>query len=135
MAIKQIIDDIIAQLRVEMTELAVEEFPDNPRDYKLLHSLGAILVSYNRSNFEEPDGYQYVQQKELMSFQTTLIIRGLHTSSGAYDIIDRIKTALTGFEPTDCTPMYPTNISFIVENAGIWQFAIIFNTTNENYSE
>jgi hypothetical protein len=112
--------------------LKVEGFPDKPSEYKLLHPTGAILVAYNGSDYSVPESLQYVEQIHNMEFGATLIVRNLRDKNGAYNHIDKIISTLTGYSPTGCWKIYPKNVRFLVENSGIWQYAITFNVTNEN---
>jgi hypothetical protein len=37
---------IVEKLKADITDLAVEPFPENVKDYELIHPNGAVLVSY-----------------------------------------------------------------------------------------
>jgi len=133
MSINTIVNDVITQLETTITGLKVELFPDKLSEYRLIHSHGAVLVAYSKSSFSNPERIEFIQQIETIEIGIELIIKGLRDKNGAYDYLDTIKTTLTGFAPTGCTKMYPTQSSFLAENSGIWQYGFVFETTKENY--
>ena len=133
MALNTIINDIITQLDSALS-LKVEGFPDNPGEYKLLHPKGAILVSFNNSSYTSPESFEFIQQVRTLEIGLTLIIKGLRDKNGAYIYLDLINDTLTGFKPTGCTQMYPVSDSFLTEDNGLWQYALSYRMTTENYS-
>jgi len=133
MSIAVIENDIIEQLESYISTLKIEGFPDNG-DYNLTHSKGAVLVSYTNSFFETETNFEFIQQEENIEFALLLLVRGLRRENGAYGYIDTIKEALTGFKPTGCSKMFPTDINFVRIQDGIWEYSIGFRLTKENYS-
>ena len=133
MAVKIVEDEIIARISTAITDLKVEGFPENSSTYELIHSKGAVLVSYNSSSFSEPTGFDVFQQIEDMNFDITLVVKGLRDKFGAYTYIDTLKSILSGFVPTDCSLCYIKSVSFISEEQGEWQYAISCVVTKENY--
>ena len=134
MAINTIKNDIITQLKSSISDLKVEEFPDKPAEYKLIHSKGAVLVHFLGTNYNEPDEQGFIQQTANLRFGLTLMIKGLRDKNGAYAYIDSIISTLTGFTPTGCTKMYPVRVGFLTENDGVWQYTFTFVAPTENYS-
>jgi len=132
MSILSIENEIISKLQSNITDLKIEGFPEKPEEYQLLHPKGAILVSYTGSVFSEPDGFIDVAQVDTMEFALLLLIRGLRDKNGAYNYIDSIKNILTGFQPTGCKKMYPTDIGFLKEENSVWYYTIGFKTSSEN---
>jgi hypothetical protein len=134
MAINTIEQAIITQLETYITTLQVEGFPDKPSEYRLLHPTGAILVSYNGSNFSTPEGAGFILQTQNLEFSITVIVRNLRDKNGAYSHIDSIISTLTGFSPGGCGKMYPTTVTFLNESNGIWQYGMTFMAPSENYN-
>ena len=129
MAILDIENDIISQLQSSITELKVEGFPENSSEYKLLHPKGAILVRFQGASYSLPNEAGFIQQTSNLEFNLTLMIKGLRNKNGAYNYIDSIITALTGFQG-----MYPTKVAFLTEDVGIWRYSLVFVVPGENYS-
>lgn len=132
MGILTIENEIIEQLEDNISDLKVEGFPEKPNEYQLLHPKGAVLVSYTKSIFDEQSGFESIQQTEEMEFAILLMVRGLRDKNGAYTYIDTIKDALTGFQPTGCTKMFPTDIGFLKEENAVWYYTMGFKTSSEN---
>lgn len=133
MAILDILDDIIIQLKNNITDLQIEMFPDKPQEYRLIHPKGAILVSFNSSDYTKLNSFDYFQQVETLQIGLILILRGVRNTDGSYAYLDKIESVLSGFEPSGCTKMYPIRKSFLIQDEGIWQHSFIFGTTKENF--
>lgn len=135
MAINTIETDIINKLKTVITDLQIEGFPDKPSEYRLLHPSGAILVAYNGATFAIPEGSGFILQTVNLEFSITLMIRNLRDKNGAYSYIDSIIETLTGYSPTNCAKMYPTNVTFLDESNGIWQYGLTFTAPSENIAD
>lgn len=133
MAILDIENDIISQLQTNITELKVEGYPENPTAYKLIHPKGAVLVRYQGASYSTPGENSFVQQTGNLDFNLTLMIRGLRDKNGAYNYIDSVLSALTGYTPTDCGKMYPTRVGFSGEAGGVYRYVFSFSVPIENY--
>lgn len=133
MGIKEIEDEIIAEIAKYITTLKVEGFPDNTSTYNLIHPKGAVLVAYNGSDFSEPRGYENIMQVENLDFSITVVVKGLRDKFGAYTFLDTLKTTLTKFLPTDCTLSYINSINFLSEENGEWQYGLSYLVTKEHY--
>jgi hypothetical protein len=133
MGIKEIEDDIINQLQNNITDLIVENFPDNTSKYTLNHENGAILVGFSGVNYTEPDDLEDIKQIKTLEFILFLLIRGIRDKNGGYKYLDSMEETLTGYAPEGCRKMYPTDISFVHEDNGIWQYSMTFKTSMENY--
>jgi hypothetical protein len=126
MALNTIIDDIITQLDTAL-ELKVEGFPDNPREYKLLHPKGAVLVSFNNSSYTSPESFEFIQQIRTLEIGLTLIIKGLRDKNGAYAYLDLINTdneqeidqVLQAFEITGAMARVPLDVLAVLEGGTV----------------
>lgn len=132
MNIREIEDSIIAKLKTEFPEVLVQGFPDKPSEFILLHSIGALLVHYQGSNYSNSEALGCIVQDNKKEFSITIVTRNLRANQGAYEYLDKVKVVLTGFQIDECTKLMPTKDFFISENGGIWQYGINFtlNTTN-----
>ncbi len=135
MTIDQIEKEIIQKLKVEFPDVLVQGFPDKPAEFLLLHSIGAILVHYQGSNYSSSNALAFVTQENKKEFSITIVTRNLRSHNGAYEFLDRVKQTLTGFKIDGCTPLTPTKDFFISENTGIWQYGINFSLTTQNVQD
>ncbi|HAU8965466.1 TPA: hypothetical protein JEW93_003648, partial [Escherichia coli] len=55
MNVLPVLDAVLARLREKLPQLQVEYFPEKPSEYRLNHSVGALLLSYAGSRFDRPD--------------------------------------------------------------------------------
>ncbi len=132
MNIKEIENSIIEQLKTNFPEILVQGFPDKPSEFILLHPIGALLVHYQGSNYTNTEALGFVTQENKKEFAVTVVTRNLRTHNGAYEYIDKVKTALSGFSIDECYSLLPTKDYFISENKGIWQYGINFTLKTQN---
>jgi hypothetical protein len=140
---------IVAQLQAAIGNVVeVTHFPDKPEAYELRHRIGVAMVIYMGGDYGDILDIGNVAQERTMEFGVGLRIRDLGwafggppsgTSPGAYQILEGIRVALTGFQPnTGCTKMRPARERFIDRDkqGGVWVYEIVFATHTvavENY--
>lgn len=127
---EQLLDAFVTRLKTDFDrELAIELFPENPAQYRLNHTIGAILLAYGKSTFGASESTDVVFQARNMSFQLTLVFRQLHGTSGAISYLDRIRECLTGWKPPHCDmTCRPTAENFIGQVQGLWQYGVSIAT-------
>ena len=129
MNIRDIEDEIIEKLKEKIPELLVRGFPDKPSEFMLLHPIGAILIHYQGGNYSTTQSLGFINQIKTAEFSITIVTRNLRSNAGAYELLDKVRSILTGFEIDGCSELTPTKENFISENKGIWQYAINFSLT------
>ncbi len=123
---------IIQQLQGQITDLLVEGYPDEPETFKLLHPKGALLVRYLGSDFEDPEAGDFISQERKMLFEVNVVARNLRQKydpsprAGAYEYLEAVRNALTGFQPEGQRKLFPLHDSFVKEEEGIWIYALRF---------
>lgn len=132
MNIRFIENAIIEKLKDSFPEVLVDGFPDKPSEFILLHSIGALLVHYQGSNYTSSEALGFVTQTNQKEFSITIVTRNLRSNNGAYEYLDKVKAVLTGFKTDECTSLIPTKDFFISENKGIWQYGINFTLKTQN---
>lgn len=130
MNIETLENKIIEKLKSKLTDLLVDAFPEKPQDFVFTHPKGAVLVHYQGGNYGNAESVGAIFQNKKMEFAITLVTRSLRTkNSGAYELLDKVKSILTGFQIDGCSKMSPTKEGFLSENNGIWQYTINFELT------
>lgn len=129
MNIETIENKIIEKLKSKLTDLLIESFPEKPQEFIFTHPKGAILIHYQGGSYGSSQSVDVIFQQKKMEFALTIVTRNLRTNSGAYALLEEIKSILTGFKIDGCSKMYPTKEGFLVENNGIWQYTINFELT------
>jgi len=133
--------EIVAQLKLALGNVVdVAHFPDKPEAYRLTHRIGTVLVMYTGAEYGKILDTGHVVQERTMEFVIGMRIRDLGwayggppsgTSPGAYQIIEGIRLALIGFQPsTGCTRMMPKSERFVDRDkeGGVWVYEIVFVT-------
>lgn len=131
---QDIIDDYVARLKEHHKKLSVNETPNSPSKYALIHPVGEILVQYTSSDYLEPEqsGGNYqgaplrdVPQMRRINIQLTLVLRSLSGANGTATTLDAVKDSLKKFRPRHClTQVYFLGDGFIKEENGIWQYGL-----------
>ena len=129
MNIRDIEDKIIEKLKEKIPELLVRGFPDKPSEFILLHPIGAILIHYQGGNYSTTQSLGFINQVKTAEFSITIVTRNLRSNAGAYELLDKVRSILSGFEIDGCSELTPTKENFISENKGVWQYAINFSLT------
>jgi len=132
MNIKEIEETIISKLKSEIPNFLIEGFPDKPSEFILIHPIGAILIHYQGGNYSTSQSLGYVNQENKKEFAITIVTRDLRSNNGAYEMLDKVKTVLTGFQVPGCSKLIPAKDGFISEKSGIWQYGINFTLTTIN---
>lgn len=141
---------IVAQLAAALGNVVeVTHFPDRPEAYEMRHRIGTVMVIYSGSDYERIFDTANVAQERTMEFSIGVRIRDLGwayggppsaTSPGAYQVLEGIRLALTGFQPNPgCTKMKPLREKFVERDrqGGVWVYEMTFNTRTvavENYA-
>jgi len=115
---------IVNKLETVIADLKVIAFPSVASDFKKLpFQNGLVLVAYAGSVLSEPTNRDSIVQTRLMEFSITLQVRNLRGHEGAYDYLEAIRNALTGFSPlTDFNVMFMSDEKLLqfVDNNWVW---------------
>lgn len=116
---------IVGRLESQITDLTIRAFPSRPEDFKKLPvgNKGIVLVAYSGSSLSDPTNMDALIQERVLEFSITLQIRDLRGHDGAYDYLDDIRAALSGWSPTsDDRVMFMTDEGLLrlIENLWVW---------------
>ncbi|MBV8359370.1 MAG: hypothetical protein JO189_15755 [Deltaproteobacteria bacterium] len=130
---------IVTQLQAALGNVVeVTHFPDRPEAYEMRSRIGVVMVIYSGSDYAEIIDTANVAQERTLEFSVGVRIRDLGwafgalpsaTSPGAYQILEGIRIALTGFQPNmGCTKMKPLRERFIERDrqGGVWVYEMVF---------
>ncbi|MDD7568295.1 MAG: Gp37 family protein [[Actinobacillus] rossii] len=123
-----ILESVKEHLLQQLDRFSVELFPDDIANYYVKDDLGVVLVQYAGSKFETLDSVDIVQQRRAVHIALTVIARSQHDDSGALDILDKVRLAIVGFKPTNCTACHLVSEEFAGEEDGLWQYQLIIRT-------
>jgi len=126
---------IVARLQAMVTSIEIVHFPDNPKNYRLTHRIGAALVVYRGSNYGPVLETGPIVQERILEFDITVLIRDLGwavggspdaTSPGAYAILEAIRAALTGYRVPGTRKAYMLREKFVERDGqgGVWIYLL-----------
>lgn len=115
----QIISNAKLLLEENISELQIDLYPDNPTDFKLEHSIGAALVSYQGNSYSEPFGRN---QSALHSIGVTVCCHNYISTQDRLSYIDRIRQTLSN----PLSQMYLVGMQPPVLEDNVWYYELNF---------
>ena len=123
-----ILESIQQRIADKTDKFSIELFPDDLEHYNLTDEFGAVLVQYAGSKFESIDSVDVIQQRRVVMVALTVIARSQHDDHGAIEMLDRLRLAIVGFKPTNCTACSLVSEEFGGESDGLWQYQLLVQT-------
>jgi hypothetical protein len=131
---------IVARLRAMVISIEIAHFPDNPKNYRLTHRIGAALVVYRGSDYGQVQDTASIIQERRLEFDITVLVRDLGwsvggspgaTSPGAYAILEAIRAALTGYQIPGARKIFMVREKFVERDAdgGVWMYLLTIALT------
>jgi hypothetical protein len=120
---------LISRLKAEIPTVAVEAFPDDPKNYRLTHPNAALLVHYRGFQVPETAGHRDMSGSvtlrrinwDISVYTRSLRAAGAH--EGAYHLLTRLGEILPGWRlPGTSGGMTPLGESFIEHEGGTWLY-------------
>ena len=123
MVIEEAETAIVEKLKSDIPDLAVEPFPENVKDYELIHPIGAVLVSYDGSNYTNP---RLEQQARMVEFSAIVIVRNLRSHHGAYKTLECVRQSVTNDLYIENMKLYPLSEKFLFVEDDKWHYEMRF---------
>jgi hypothetical protein len=110
----------------------VTGFPDNPNDLGRPVGIGQVLVGFKKESLSPVTSGVLtapIIQTHTFKFEVSLQLKNLRSHGGAYPLMDKIRSLLTGFKPLGeaSKPMYQSEGGFVDLKEGIWYYSMIFD--------
>ena len=123
-----ILNTIIERLKNEITDLAVERYPDkmDSTTYQLIHPVGILLVGYKKSKYRRTSDMAMMAQTRSFRGFVSILTKKLNGRKETYNIVDRVRAALIGYSPTDCEPIWLDKDICAEDISDLWQHVIDF---------
>ena len=89
-------NEMLEAIRSRLAELplSAEFWPEEEREYRLNHPVGAALVGYAGATYgPSRDMFAVIQEREIR-LSVILVFRQLNGRDGAVDMVDRIRLSL-----------------------------------------
>lgn len=111
---------LIAQ--IELLEIAVLPYPEQPKNYYPENEPGDVLVRYEGRKILERDIAGQTNKVKLFA-EVVIVTREVRGENGAYSWLQQIYKALEGFTLDGAaSPLNLEAESFMDENDGLWQY-------------
>lgn len=105
--------------------------PEKQSDYEKPFSKARLTVAFAGEKPEMPQSTFQVSQHVKQTYTISVQSRFLNSTVdvlGIGKLCDKVKSYLTGFQPTDGGLMYYTNHEFVRYESGVWEHAVDFET-------
>lgn len=124
--IRQVEDAIIARLKAEVPGYEIRGFPEKPGEFRLTHPKGAVLVAYGKGSFGRSESTDDLsRQPRRMEFDLFAVVRNLREHGGAYELLDGVRLALTGWGRDALgAAMFPVSEGYQDMTNGVWTYRL-----------
>jgi hypothetical protein len=112
---------------VEVAPLA-----DRQSDYKVAFEHARVFVCYQASEFKEPKATDIIVQDEMVQVKLMIEARRRTGAGGVFDTFERIRVALTGYQPTHVDRLYVHKMMFDDFRENVWYYS--FSVTGRTIS-
>jgi hypothetical protein len=117
---------IVERVGGKLPNLQVLPFPDDPRNYKMDHPIGAVLVNYHGSHYREPVDTEGLAQPRDAEWDLTIQVRNLRSHQGAYPVLEAIRQALQGWGKRVIGAKFRMGADEFVDAVhGIWTYRVV----------
>lgn len=119
-------NEILEAVRSRLAELplSAEFWPEEEKEYRLNHPVGAALVGYAGATYvPSRDTFAVIQRREL-TLPVILVFRQLNGRDGAVDMLDRVRALLVGFRPPDCGKLHMRSERFAGQASRLWWYEL-----------
>jgi len=123
--IAEIERDMVALLAEALPEMSVQAFPDKPDAFRLTHPHGAVLIGYSGSRMPDPFVLAGTEQRRRLEYQLVVKVRSLRDHTGAYAVLEAIRTALSG-QAIRGARFYPAKEQFEDVSNGVWTYLAVY---------
>lgn len=115
--------------RLEALPLSAEFWPEEEKEYRLNHPVGAALVGYAGAAYSPSrDTFAVIQRREI-TLPVILVFRQLNGPDGAVDMLDRVRSLLVGFRPPDCGKLHMQSERFAGQASRLWWYELTLTCT------
>ena len=118
--IREIEAALVARIAERIPDLHVAAFPDKPESFNLHHPAGAVLVAFGRETYSRPRALDVIVQERRIEWDISILTRNLRTHVGAYEVLDALRLALTGWRPEGSGKLRPVRAEFLDQKQGVW---------------
>ena len=123
--------ELEAVLKQALPTWGVEQFPDQPENYRLVHPVGMALLLYGGSRYGQVEGTDMAIQERHYLIGVRLMGRSQWGDRGVMTAVDALIAAVPGTKTKVTGPLHAVRDYFVSEAGGIWQHHIEFEATGK----
>jgi len=94
---------------------------------------GAITVGYRGSEFGDLQGQGNICQEIRINFAVSIALHSLRLPTGVYDMLNKIRGALSGIELESGFPLRASHEGFVQIDQELWLFEAVYQVTMTVY--
>lgn len=122
-------DAAVAVLKAELPgNVFIDHFPDKPDQFDFEGHGAAALVLFGGSRFTGDGLRGFGAFNEALRLVVVLLVRSLRGPSGAYELINITRRALTGASLAGSQAAFPVEIDLESEHEQVFQYRLVFET-------
>lgn len=119
--------DIVTRLQARLgPAIDVHVLPETDAAYSRGFSKPSVTVAYAESDFDMPRSTAQVVQDEMQTVQLIIRCTKLRGANALYDIAERSRKALVGFQPTHCRRMSLKSFKMEERQENVWTYSMVF---------
>jgi hypothetical protein len=120
---------LVDRVDARLQELAVEPWPADPRNYRCVHPVGAVLVRYVGSQYGPPSDVGVMVQERTATFEFALLVRGLRDHLELTAHLEALRRAVQGLKLPGAGKLRLLRDDFVAEVDGEWRHGLRASTT------
>ena len=84
----------------------VEVMPETQAQFSRPFLKQRVEVCYKSSDYTSPQSTNYISQHETQQLELVLVSKLRRGTNGIYDLMNKVRKSIIGFEPTHCGKVY-----------------------------
>ena len=120
--------NIVSRIQAYITGVDIMPLPEVDIDVLLPSVHGKITVAYKGSDYDPSDTYDAVAQPERISFELIVQSRKLRGTTGIYNLLSTIKSALLGWQTPVSEKIQFSKSTYVAHENGVWTYVLTLST-------
>lgn len=101
-------------------KLEVELLPENETAFKRPTSKGRISICFFKAEFAKSEAIDAIAQACTNRFEIFIMAKAKRGDFGIYDLYDRCRKAIIGYEPAAHKKFFATKMEYWLRESGLW---------------
>lgn len=132
-------DDIKTKLTTDLgSSIEVEVMPETQAAFSRPFLKPRVEVCYKNSDFKDPNSVFTISQEEYQVLELVIWCKLRRGTNGIYDILEKVRKSIIGFEPTHCGKIYLKSFKPEDYKDNLWTYTLTIQCktmVNEDFTE